>query len=164
MHTSHVIVFGGLWRLGIHLVRGVIWLRPFLCGQESPPTVMTRAGVLVLGTRTRNTRVLNFLYSYCTRTREFQSNSTHACTRTRGQVLRYSYEYWHEYWYSKVHLMICDVRVKTGGLPYLWNKQFDLPWRKWSKLIYFVIMITSFNFIIIEKSTELLLWCLGLLL
>ena len=24
--------------------------------------------------------------------------------------------------------------------------------------------ITSFNFIIIEKSTELLLWCLGLLL
>ena len=53
--------------------------------------------------------VLNFWYSYCTRTRELQSNSTRTCTR--GQVLRYSYEYWHEYWYSMVHLMICDVRV-----------------------------------------------------
>ena len=74
--------------------------------------IWTRAGVLVLGTRTRSTRVLNFWYSYCTRTRELQSNSTRTCTRTRGQVLRYSYEYWHEYWYSMVHLMICDVRVK----------------------------------------------------
>ena len=72
---------------------------------------MSRAGVLVLGTRTRSTRVMNFWYSYCTRTREFESNSTRTCTR--GQVLRYSYEYWHEYWYSMVHLMICDVRVKN---------------------------------------------------
>ena len=96
-----------------------------------------RAGVLVLGTR--STRVLNFWYSYCTRTRELQSNSTRTCTCTCGQVLRYSYEYWHEYWYSMVHLMICDVRVKKT--PYLSNKQFDLPWRKISKLIYFVIMI-----------------------
>ena len=55
-----------------------------------------RAGVLVLSTRTRSTRVLNFWYSYCTRTREFQSNSTRTCTRTCGKVLRYSYEYWHE--------------------------------------------------------------------
>ena len=47
------------------------------------------------GTRTRSTWVLNFWYSYCTHTREFQSNST----RTREQVLRYSYEYWHKYWY-----------------------------------------------------------------
>ena len=64
--------------------------------------VEDRAGVLVLGTRTRSTRVLNFWYSYCTRTRGFQSNSTRTCTRT--QVLRYSYEYWHEYWYSMAHL------------------------------------------------------------
>ena len=63
-------------------------------------TLLSRAGVLVLSIRTHSTRVLNFLYSYCTRTREFQSHST----RTRGQVLRYSYEYWHKYWYSKVHL------------------------------------------------------------
>ena len=32
-----------------------------------------------------------------TRTHEFQSHSTRTCTRTRGQVLGYSYEYWHEY-------------------------------------------------------------------
>ena len=64
--------------------------------------VIIRAGVL--GTRTRSTRVLNFLYLYCTRTREFQSHSTRTCTRTNGQVLRYSYEYWHEYWNSMVHL------------------------------------------------------------
>ena len=36
------------------------------------------------------------LYSYSW----VQSNSTHACTRTHGQVLRYSYEYW----YSMAHL------------------------------------------------------------
>ena len=53
------------------------------------------AGVLVLGTRTRSTRVLNFWYSYCTPTRENQSDSTRTCTR--GKVLRYSYEYLHEY-------------------------------------------------------------------
>ena len=64
----------------------------------------SRAGVLALGTRTRSTRVLNFLYLYCTRTREFQIHSTRTCTRSHGQVLRYSYEYWHEYWYSMVHL------------------------------------------------------------
>ena len=46
--------------------------------------------------------VLLFWYSYCTRTHEFQSHSTRTCTRT--QVLGYSYEYWHEYWYSMVHL------------------------------------------------------------
>ena len=63
-----------------------------------------RAGVLVLSTRTRSTRVLNFWYSYFTRTREFQIDSIRTCTRTHGQVLRYSYEYWHEYWYSMVHL------------------------------------------------------------
>ena len=39
-----------------------------------------------------------------TRTREFQIDSIRTCTRTHGQVLRYSYEYWHEYWYSMVHL------------------------------------------------------------
>ena len=124
------------------------------------------------GTRTRSTRVLNFWYSYCTRTREFQSDNTRTCTR--GQVLRYSYEYWHEYWYSMIHLWCkCENH-------HLWNKQFDLLWRKSSKLIYFVYYmyydwiydtwdviansITSFNFIIIEKFTELLLWCLCLLL
>ena len=63
-----------------------------------------RAGVLVLSTPTRSTRVLNFWYSYCTRTREFQSHSTHTCTRGQVQVLRYWYEYWHKYWYSMVHL------------------------------------------------------------
>ena len=62
------------------------------------------------GTRTSSTRVLNFWYSYCTRTPEFQSNSTHTCTR--GQVLRYSYEYWHKYWYYMIWY-ICEVRVKT---------------------------------------------------
>ena len=78
-----------------------------------------RAGVLVLGTRTHSTRVLNFRYSYFTRTREFQSNSTRSCTRTRGQVLRYSYEYWHEYWYSMVHFQCegenhhtCEIKVR----------------------------------------------------
>ena len=68
---------------------------------------------------------------------------------------------------------ICGVRVKPS---YLWNKQFDLPWRKISIFIYSVTIciygtwdviansITSFNSIIIEKLTELLLWCLCLLL
>ena len=67
-----------------------------------------RAGVLVLGTRTHSTWVLNFWYSCCSRIREFQSNSTRTCTR--GQVLRYSYEYWHEYWYSMVtsHDLWCE--------------------------------------------------------
>ena len=52
------------------------------------------------GTRSRSTWVLNFWYSCFTHTHEFQST----CTRTRGQVLRYLYKYWHEYWYSMVHL------------------------------------------------------------
>ena len=72
------------------------------------------------GTRTRSTRVLNFWYSYCTLTRELQSDSTRTCTRTRGQVLRYSCKYWHEYWYSMVHLRckgenhhICEINSMT---------------------------------------------------
>ena len=79
-----------------------------------------RAGVLVLGTRTRSTRVLNFWYLYCTRTHELQSDSTRTCACTRGQVLRYSCEYWHEYWYSLVHLRckgenhhICEINSMT---------------------------------------------------
>ena len=65
---------------------GRIW-RPYLCSTDNSSAVQaSRAGVLKLGTH--STRVLNFWYSYFTRTREFQSNST----RTRGQVLRYSYE------------------------------------------------------------------------
>ena len=78
----------------------------FLPNNRSLTTMKSRAGVLVLSTRTRSTPVLNFWYSYCTRTHEFQSHSTRTCTRTRtrGQVLRYLYEYWHEYWYSMVHL------------------------------------------------------------
>ena len=45
---------------------------------------------VVLSTHTRRTWVLNFWYSYFTRTREFQRNSTHTCTRTWGQILRHS--------------------------------------------------------------------------
>ena len=127
------------------------------------PGEVTRAGVLVLSTRTRCTRVLNFLYSYFTRTRKFQNNSTRTWTRTRGQVLMYSYEYWHEYWYSMVHLGCKSENHHT------WNKQFDLPWIRSCKFIYFVMIwkydtcdvisnsITSFNSIIIKKLTESLL-------
>ena len=46
---------------------------------------VTRAGVVVLSTRTCSTRILNSWYSYFTRTCELQSNST--CTCTCGQVL-----------------------------------------------------------------------------
>ena len=90
----------------------------------------TRAGVLVLGTCTRSTRVLNFWYSYFTRTREIQSNSTRTCTRTHGQVLRFSYEYWHEYWYPMLHLRWNYENPHTCGvnsLTYLKGKfQIDL--------------------------------------
>ena len=65
-----------------------------------------RAGVLLLSTHTRSTRVRNFWYSYFTRTDEFQSNCTHTYTRTRRQVFRYSYEYWPEYWYYVIHLRL----------------------------------------------------------
>ena len=120
-----------------------------------------RAGILVLCTHTR--------YSYFTRTNEFQSNST--CTRTCEQVLRYSYSYWHEYWYSMVHLQCKGENYHTceiNSLTYHKGKS--------SKLIYFVMIwiydtwnviansMTSVNSIIIEKLTELLLWCLCLLL
>ena len=75
-----------------------------------------RAGVLVLSTRTHSTRVLNFWYSYCTHTSEFQSHST----RTRGPVLRYSYEYWHEYWYSMVHLRCKGENHHTFEINSIW--------------------------------------------
>ena len=123
------------------------------------PIYISRAGVLVLGTRTHSTRVLNFWYSYCTRTREFQSHSTRICTRTRGQVLRYSYEYWHEYWYSMVHLRCKGVNHQTCEINSMTYHKGKVP--NW--LIYFAIIwiydtwdvITnskpSFNFIIIAK-------------
>ena len=69
-----------------------------------------------------------------------------------------------------VHLMICDVRVKTTIPVWLTIKekfQIDLfCYHDWIYDTWDVIAnsITSFNFIIIEKSTELLLCCLGLLL
>ena len=70
------------WSLPSHPHNGTVW----------NPGLGYSYSVLVLA-------VLEYWIS-CTRTREFQSHST----RTRGQVLRYSYEYWHEYWYSMVHL------------------------------------------------------------
>ena len=54
-----------------------------------------------------------------TRIREFESRSNCTCTRTRGQVLRYSYEYWHEYWYSMVHLR-CKGDYPTPGYENQW--------------------------------------------
>ena len=93
-----------LWDWSIHMATEV-W-------------VNIRAGVLVFGTRTHSTRVLNFWYSHCTNTREFQNDSTRTCTS--WQVLRYSYEYWHEYWYSMVHLQCkcenhhtCEINSMT---------------------------------------------------
>ena len=69
------------------------------------------------------------------------------------------------------------LRCKGENHQYLCNKQYDLPQRKSSKLIYFAIIwiydtwdvitnfiVDSFNFIIIEKLTESLLLCLCLLL
>ena len=70
---------------------------------HSPNSSFIRAGVLVLGNRARSTQVLNFWYSYFTRTCEFHIILV-LVTRTRGQVPRYTYEYWHAYWYSMVHL------------------------------------------------------------
>ena len=94
------------------------WFKTKLnAGFQDTFVLVNRAGVLVLGTRTHSTRVLNFWYSYCTRTCEFQSNNT--CTCTRRQVLRYSYEYWHEYWYSMVHLWC------KGENHHTWNKQLN---------------------------------------
>ena len=97
-----------------------VWGHLCLCDRRPLLNPGTRAVVLVLGTRTRSTRVLNFWYSYCTRTCEFQSNNTRTCTRIRGQVLRYSYEYWHQYWYSMIHLWcncenhhICEINSLT---------------------------------------------------
>ena len=134
----------------------------------------SRTGVLVLGTRTRSTRVLNFWYSYCTRTHELQSNSTRTCTRTRGQVLRYSYEYWHEYWYSMVHLMICDVRVKKHHTCQINNLTYhEGKFPNWFILLLWLNIWymgcdckfhNVFQFHYHRKSTEFLLWCLGLLL
>ena len=56
---------------------------------------------------------------------EFQSNCTRTCTRTRGQVLRYSYEYWPEYWYSMVHLRHTDENHHTREI-YSLTFQIDL--------------------------------------
>ena len=138
---------------------------------HSPNLVVVsgRAGVLVLGTHTRSTRVLNFWYSYFTRTREFQSNSTRSCTRTRGQVLRYLYEYWHKYWYSMVHLQCKDENHNTYEINSLTchkgkvTNWFILLWFEYDTWDVIANSITSVNSIIIEKLTELLLWCLCLL-
>ena len=126
------------------------------------------------GTRTRSARVLNFLYSYCTCTRELQSNSTRTCTCTRGQVLMYSYEYWHEYWYSMVHLMICDVRVKKHHTCQINSLTYhEGKFSNWFILLLWLNIWYMgcdckfhkvFQFHYHRKSTELLLWCLGLLL
>ena len=69
------------------------------------------------------------------------------------------------------------LRCKGENHQYLWNKQYDLPQRKSSKLIYFAMIliydtwdvitnfiVDTFNFIIFEKLTESLLLCLCLLL
>ena len=76
----------------------LIWANGWCSGSwESPP----HAWLAGLGYSVLVLTVLEYRNSG-TRTREFEGHSTR--TRTRGQVLRYSYEYWHEYWYSMVHL------------------------------------------------------------
>ena len=130
--------------------------------------VNIRAGVLVFGTRTHSTRVLNFWYSHCTNTREFQNDSTRTCTS--WQVLRYSYEYWHEYWYSMVHLQCkcenhhtCEINSMTYH-----KGKFQIVLFCYNLNIWYMgcdyESIASFNFIIIENLTESLLSCLCLLL
>ena len=86
----------------MYLVRG-----PCIAGGINPGT---RAGVFIFRTRTRSSRVLDFWYPYSTRTREFQSNSTHTCSRTRGQVLQYSHKYWLN---TDILWCISDIRMKT---------------------------------------------------
>ena len=89
-------------------------------------------------------------------------------------VDRYSYEYWHEYWYSMVHLMICDIRVKkhhTCQINSLTYHEGKFP--NWFILLLWLNIWymgcdckfhNVFQFHYHRKSTELLLWCLGLLL
>ena len=89
-------------------------------------------------------------------------------------VDKYSYEYWHEYWYSMVHLMICDVRVKkhhTCQINSLTYHEGKFP--NWFILLLWLNIWymgcdckfhNVFQFHYHRKSTELLLWCLGLLL
>ena len=106
-----------IWKLSV-LVTWCKLVKTFRSERSPANWLFTQLAVQIrlqyhlIRTADRSTRVLNFWYSYCTHTRELQSNSTRICTHTHGQVLRYSYEYWHEYWYSMVHVMICDVRVK----------------------------------------------------
>ena len=86
-------------------------------------------------------------------------------------VLRYSYEYWHEYWYLIVHLQCkhenhhtCEINSLTyhkGKVPEIDLFCYDWIYDTWGVI---ANSITSFNFVIIEKLTELLWWCLCLLL
>ena len=110
-----------------------------------------------LSTRTRSTRVLHFWYSYFTRTREFQIDSSRTCTRTHGQVLRYSYEYWHEYWYSMVHLWCKGENHHTCEIDNLTYHKRKVPnWfillLKYDLNIWYMGCDSKFH----RKSTELL--------
>ena len=112
--------------------------------------MLYRAGVLVLSTRTCSTRVLNFWYSYFTRTREFQIDSIRTFTRTRGQVLRYLYEYWHEYWYSMVHLWCKGENHHTCEIDSLTYHKRKVP--NWFILLRFEYMIHGMWFQIPSKN------------
>ena len=123
----------------------------------TPLIIIIRAGILVLGTCTRSTRVLNFWYSSFTRTREFQSNSTFP--RTRAQVLRYSNEYWHECLYSMVHLRCkgenhhaCEINSLT-----LFCNDLNIWYKRCNSNFHSFIQFYHHR-----QLTELLLWCLWL--
>ena len=95
----------------------------------------------------------------------FQSHSTRTCTH--GQVLRYSYEYWHEYWYSMVHLWckgekhtfeINSMTYHKGNVHTFF--QFYHHW-KMTRIAIFIFMFTvvissksslSFNFWLIYEK------------
>ena len=85
-------------------------------------------------------------------------------------VGKYSYEYWHEYWYSMVHLQCKDENHNTYEINSLTchkgkvTNWLILLWFEYDTWDMIANSITSVNSIIIEKLTELLLWCLCLLL
>ena len=69
-----------------------------------------RAWVLVIGTGTRSSRVLNFWYSYVIRTREFQSNKL---VLELELVLVDKYSSIHAGPSIDILWYICDINVKT---------------------------------------------------
>ena len=76
------------------LVRYFVWNLKDSMWDSIHNIVPIRAGVLILGTRTRSTRELNFCYSYFTHTREFQSNNTRTCSKLIYFVIIWIYDTW----------------------------------------------------------------------